>query len=1178
MNRFGFWWVSVCMFIWLMPSAVSAAVPETLHYQGYLTNEEGEPAHCPSPTDCPEYQYDVTFRLYSQAQGGTPFWEETHYSISLNYGSFNVVLGSTKPIDGTQLDETTHLGVEVVMRGPWGSWEPGEMEPRHSFASAAFALQAKSALRSDLADDAAMLGGQVPEDFVTYDDVGNVCVTDDELASFLSDGEYINDANLDGYLEAHGYETGSVFSGDFSDLTGVPPDLADGDLDTLSVLVCEGGQIAKYNGIAWICQADADTVASLVCGVGQIAKWNGMMWACAHDDDVLNSMDCAADKVPRFNGAAWECQDDKDTVASLICSSNEIAKWNGVFWACSEDVDSLGSMSCPPNRIIHWTGTAWECKDDADTLASMVCTNGQVAKFDGVAWRCQDDIDTDTDTLNSLPCSFGDSPKFNGTAWTCEIDQDTLGKLVCVEGQVPQWTLTGWQCRADADTVGDLSCAFGQVAKWAGAIWNCAEDVDTVGALACAPTEIPKWNGVSWGCKSDADTMGSLVCGVGQIGKWMGTGWQCVADEDSLGGLLCIDDQVPKWTPTGWVCGKDADQNTLMEMLCDPGETLGTIGPNWVCTALDGSVRTVDCLPGEIAKWDGTSWSCTPDTDSLTSLACGPDEIAKWDGSIWSCSTDLDSLGALTCQFDELPKWNGVAWECKVDSDVVAKLVCATDQVAKWDGISWSCQDDVDTDTLPSILCEPDETLEFRPTLGEWACRTISDSFNPVKCTSNQTVIWDGLDWICADDVILTEAEVDAFADNNGYALDADLAAIAKSGDWADLQNVPADIADGDDDVVGALVCTVDQVIKWDGAAWICHTNVDLDTQLTEAEVDAFVANNGYALDADLAAIAKSGDWADLQNIPADIADGDDNTDTLAGLSCALDQVAKWDGSAWVCHTNADLNTQLSEAEVDAFVANNGFALEADLAAIAKSGDWADLLNVPAGIVDGDDDTLMSMMCPAGSVPEWLGLIWACKAADGSFSSLSCNPGQIPSWDGTNWICANDLDSNTDTLAALSCATDQVAKWDGSAWVCHTNADLNTQLSEAEVDAFVANNGYALDADLAAIAKSGDWADLQNIPADIADGDDNTDTLAALSCATDQVAKWDGSAWVCHTNADLNTQLSEAEVDAFVANNGYALDADLVAIAKSGDWADLQNIPADIADGDDNTDTLAGLS
>ena len=40
-----------------------------------------------------------------------------------------------------------------------------------------------------------------------------------------------------------------------------------------------------------------------------------------------------------------------------------------------------------------------------------------------------------------------------------------------------------------------------------------------------------------------------------------------------------------------------------------------------------------------------------------------------------------------------------------------------------------------------------------------------------------------------------------------------------------------------------------------------------------------------------------------------------------------------------------------------------------------------------------------------------------------------------------------------------------------------------------------------------------EWGRIDGIPDDIRDGDG--DTLADLSCTTDQVARWDGSQWVC---------------------------------------------------------------
>ena len=55
----------------LFVSSVGAAVPNQLHYQGYLTDASGVPVDCPDVMACDGLQYDVTFRLYDVAEGGT---------------------------------------------------------------------------------------------------------------------------------------------------------------------------------------------------------------------------------------------------------------------------------------------------------------------------------------------------------------------------------------------------------------------------------------------------------------------------------------------------------------------------------------------------------------------------------------------------------------------------------------------------------------------------------------------------------------------------------------------------------------------------------------------------------------------------------------------------------------------------------------------------------------------------------------------------------------------------------------------------------------------------------------------------------------------------------------------------------------------------------------------------
>ena len=63
------------------------------------------------------------------------------------------------------------------------------------------------------------------------------------------------------------------------------------------------------------------------------------------------------------------------------------------------------------------------------------------------------------------------------------------------------------------------------------------------------------------------------------------------------------------------------------------------------------------------------------------------------------------------------------------------------------------------------------------------------------------------------------------------------------------------------------------------------------------------------------------------------------------------------------------------------------------------------------------------------------------------------------SGDGTTVSLAPYLD-NTDVLASLSCSPNQIPKWNGSAWACAADVDTDTVLNEAQVDAYIANNGY----------------------------------------------------------------------------------------------------------------------
>ncbi|MFH1531626.1 MAG: hypothetical protein ABIK09_12935 [Pseudomonadota bacterium] len=133
--------------------------------------------------------------------------------------------------------------------------------------------------------------------------------------------------------------------------------------------------------------------------------------------------------------------------------------------------------------------------------------------------------------------------------------------------------------------------------------------------------------------------------------------------------------------------------------------------------------------------------------------------------------------------------------------------------------------------------------------------------------------------WVCGADQAVTEDVVDGYVADNGFALAADLAAVAGSGQFGDLVDVPAGLSDGDDDTLAGLSCIDGMILRRSNGVWGCAL------PLLEGEVDAAVANNGYAMVADLSTVAMSGQFSDLLSVPEDLADGDDTG--LSGTGAA---------------------------------------------------------------------------------------------------------------------------------------------------------------------------------------------------------------------------------------------------------------------------------------------------
>jgi hypothetical protein len=100
-------------------------VPETISYQGVLTDGAGTPVA--------DGSYDLTFKIYAVASGGTEIWTETQ-TVSVAGGIFSAILGSLNPL-GIPFDAKYWLGVAVN--------GGAEFAPRRELTATAYSLNAR---------------------------------------------------------------------------------------------------------------------------------------------------------------------------------------------------------------------------------------------------------------------------------------------------------------------------------------------------------------------------------------------------------------------------------------------------------------------------------------------------------------------------------------------------------------------------------------------------------------------------------------------------------------------------------------------------------------------------------------------------------------------------------------------------------------------------------------------------------------------------------------------------------------------------------------------------------------------------------------------------------------------------------------------------------------------------
>jgi hypothetical protein len=139
--------------------ASAEAVPELINYQGYLTDDEGNPVA--------DGDYQLTFRIYDQDVGGVPLWTEMHPAVPVSGGLFNVVLGSATPLN-VAFDVDYWLGVQIGAEPQLPRIRLTSVGYSYRANQADHAASASNAFHAVYADSAGATGSVIHADTSNY--------------------------------------------------------------------------------------------------------------------------------------------------------------------------------------------------------------------------------------------------------------------------------------------------------------------------------------------------------------------------------------------------------------------------------------------------------------------------------------------------------------------------------------------------------------------------------------------------------------------------------------------------------------------------------------------------------------------------------------------------------------------------------------------------------------------------------------------------------------------------------------------------------------------------------------------------------------------------------------------------------------------------------------------------
>ncbi len=673
---------------------------------------------------------------------------------------------------------------------------------------------------------------------------------------------------------------------------------------------------------------------------------------------------------------------------------------------------------------------------------------------------------------------------------------------------------------ATADNLANLGASPGQVLQWNGNTW--------------VPVSLPPVTGDDWGVQSAQ--VGTTLSGNGTIASPL---------DVAIGGITNVQ------ILDGAIGSQDLADNAVTN-----------------AKVADNAVNTAELANGAVTA------------PKLNQMGASTDQVLRWNGTAWAPSTlppvSGDDWGTQSAQVGAALTGNGtsatplnVATGGITTTHLLDGTVATTDLADNAVANAKMADNAVNTAELADNAVTIAKLADNAVNTAELANGAVTaPKLNQMGASTDQVLRWNGTAWapstlppVSGDDWGTQSAQVGAALTGNGtnatplnvatggitttHLLDGTVATI----DLADNAVTNAKMADNAVNTTelanGAVTApklnqmgaSTDQVLRWNGTAWAPSTLPSVtgdDWGSQSAQVGAALTGNGtnatplnvatggitttHLLDGTVATI----DLADNTVTNAKMADNAVNTTELANgavtapklnqMGASTDQVLRWNGTAWAPSTlppvsGDDWGTQ--SAQVGAALTGNG--TNATPLNVATDGiTTIHLLDGTVATIDLADNAVTNA-----------------KMADNAVNTAELANGAV----------------TAPKLNQMGASTDQVLRWNGTAWAPSnlppaTGDNWGTQ--SVQVGAALTGNGSAtplnvatggittthlLDGTVATI----DLADNTVTNAKMADNAVNTAELVngavtapklnQMGATTDQVLRWNGTAWAPATFA-----------------------------------------------------------